>query len=833
MPIEQPFHTRKTFLVMGPQDEQVLVQLAEVLEDILPDFVSDFYDHLMRFPEMRLHFPDASSLQRHKMLLLQYFSRLTSGVYDQSYGEERERVGLAHARINLPPGWYLGAYSYFMCRFLQCMQGREHGLTAEQQVAALQALTRVIFLDMGIAIDTYINLRDQMISGLRGYSTAFAHLPYGTLVIEVDGSIIFCNEAFARLMNRESEQLAGQPLAQWIQGEDLPRMIEEALQLDYTARLLSLRGVEQRLPIPVSVTMHPLPHTATDSQPQLLLTVQDMRQQEQLQRDLLQAQEVARIGTWQTLFDGYFNLSLQASRLLGLSEQVRHSNASLLSALDSIEGAQMRGQWDRAMQKNNGCFVSRCRHAGEERWLEIRYQVERDMSDRPLRAYGTMLDITERYLAEQEMRRLALNDGLTGLYNRKSGLEQLQEMMYQAGRNDQQVVVMFADLDRFKEINDSQGHAVGDRVLQRVARQLEDLLQGDDILARMGGDEFLLARRLRNGENPVKLAGQINQLLSAPLLLNDRAYSLGVSVGVAIYPQHAQEVSEVLHCADLAMYQAKSQGGGPLLYEETLGLAQQRRVQLAAKLQQALADNKLELHYQPKINIASGQLEGMEALARWHDQDWGWISPGEFIPVAEERGLIAALDSWGLNTAAKQWKSWRDAGYPNVPPIAVNISAVEISMLDSFAERTQAVTRALDVPAQALELEITESALAQNVDKVAQTTKSLVEMGFSLAIDDFGTGYSSLARLHSLPLSVLKVDMVFVRNMLIDSGSMAIVTAIISMARALGIKTIAEGVETAEQLEALRALQCDTAQGFLFSPALPASELEAQWLSNA
>lgn len=830
MPIEQPFHTRKSFLDMGTQDEQILARLAEVLEDILPDFVSDFYDHLMRFPQMRVHFPDEKSLQRHKILLLQYFKRLTSGVYDQSYGEERERVGLAHARINLPPGWYLGAYSYFMCRFLDCMQGRQHELTAQQQVGALQALTRVIFLDMGIAIDSYINLRDQMISGLRGYSTAFAHLPYGTLVIELDGSIIFCNEAFARLMNRDSDQLAGQQLAQWIQGEDLSRMIEEALQLEYTARLLSLRGQGQRLPIPVSVTMHPLPHSVADSKPQLLLTVQDMRQQEQLQRDLLQAQEVARIGTWQTLFDGYFNLSLQANRLLGLPENVRHRNDNLLDALDLADREPMRVQWEQALKENHGSFVARCRQDAVERWLEVRFQVERDLSGRPLRAYGTLLDITERYLAEQEMRRLALSDGLTGLYNRKCGLEQLQEMMYQASRTGQQVVVMFADLDRFKEINDSQGHAVGDRVLQRVARQLESLLRDDDILARMGGDEFLLARRLSPGEEPLQLAEQINQLLARPLLLNERAYSLGVSVGVAIYPLHASEVSEVLHCADLAMYQVKSQGGGRQLYEGTLGLANQRRVKLAAKLQQALADNKLELHYQPKINIVTGQLEGMEALARWHDEEWGWISPGEFIPVAEERGLIAALDSWGLATAAKQWKYWSEAGYQNVPPIAVNISAVEISMSDSFAERTQAVTRAQGIPEQALELEITESALAQNVDKVAQTTKSLVDMGFSLAIDDFGTGYSSLARLHSLPLSFLKVDMVFVRNMLTDSGSMAIVTAIIGMAQALGLKTIAEGVETAEQLETLRNLKCDTAQGFLFSPGLPARELEARWL---
>lgn len=828
----QTLHQRKQFLQLTAEDEAQLQKWAIALKSQLPQAVDTFYAHLMRFPEMRAHFPSAQALERHKGLLSGYFDRLTAGNYDIDYGKDRERVGLAHARINLPPGWYLGAYSCLLTTLLPQMLGADgSGEGESSKVAGLLALLKVIFLDMGIAIDSYIALRDQLITGLRGYSTAFTHLPYGTLVVTPELDVLFANHAFADLLDCQAHELTNQPLALWLDTTDLVQQAARTRQQQHDSQTQQLRLWSKRLGIPVRITSYVLPVTSPDQTPLLLFTVRDMRQQEQLQRELLQAQQVAQIGTWQTLFDGLFHLSDQAAILLGSTANGQpQPSKQLLASLHPDDQDTVCQQWQKGIRQGQHHFLVRQQQGQKTTWLEVRSLVECDATGLPLRAYGTLQDVSKRQQAEQHMQYLANFDALTGLANRQNGLNQLQSLMDQADKFDAQVVVMFADLDRFKEVNDTLGHGVGDQVLQSVAKRLQSIQGSRDILARIGGDEFMLARLQMPGGNPLCLAQELVKLLDQPLILKERAYPLGVSIGVSIYPRQAVEISELLHCADLAMYQIKAQGGGCLLYTPEMGEQQQRRVAIAQRLEQAMAQSRLQLHYQPKVDIHTGQLCGVEALARWYEPEWGWISPAEFIPVAEERGLIAALDSWGLDTAARQWKCWKEAGYTNVPSIAVNISATEISMGDEFAQRTLRRCRSHGVPPQALELEITESALAHNADKSAKAAQTLVDMGFTLAIDDFGTGYSSLARLHNLPLNHLKIDMTFVRNMHSDKASMAIITTIISMAHALNLRTIAEGVETQEQLETLRSLRCDMVQGYLFSKPLPAQELAAQWL---
>ena len=262
-----------------------------------------------------------------------------------------------------------------------------------------------------------------------------------------------------------------------------------------------------------------------------------------------------------------------------------------------------------------------------------------------------------------------------------------------------------------------------------------------------------------------------------------------------------------------------------------MGLQLQRRIAVAARLEKALADGRLTQHYQPKVVLDTGQLCGVEALARWHDEEWGWVSPAEFIPVAEERGLIIALGDWSLDTAARQWRAWHDAGVTPPTTIAVNVSAAQM-MSDGFAERALAIVRAHNVSPLAIELEITESALMHEPAKARRVAARLVERGFTLSIDDFGTGYSSLARLQNFPVSRLKIDMSFVQGMTTNPDSLAIVTAVIGLARALQLHTVAEGVESQDQIDKLRSLQCDVAQGYFFAKALPAADLERDWLSR-
>lgn len=452
---------------------------------------------------------------------------------------------------------------------------------------------------------------------------------------------------------------------------------------------------------------------------------------------------------------------------------------------------------------------------------------------------GLIADLREReqltrdlLAAHQRLQKLALYDTLTGLPNRTHGMALALRLLDDAGQRGQRAVVLFVDLDRFKEINDTRGHAVGDEVLIEVARHCQRTLGSDGVLARLGGDEFMFARILADGEDTLALARQICGTLCSPMAAGNQRFEVGASAGVAIYPEHGQSVDELLRHADIAMYRAKAQNGGQCLqYDDDMGRQTQRRIALGTRLEKALADERLQLHYQPKAVLASGALCGVEALARWHDAEWGWVSPAEFIPVAEERGLIGTLGDWSLTAAARQWRAWRDAGVPNPPMIAVNVSPVQV-MSDAFADRALSIVQAQGVSPAVIELEITESSLMQDPVKARRVASRLVEHGFTLTIDDFGTGYSSLARLQNFPVSRLKIDMSFVRSMLTDPGSLAIVTAVIGLAHVLQLRTVAEGVETQSQLDRLRSLQCDEAQGHLFAQAMPADALERDWLAR-
>ncbi|WP_238707705.1 putative bifunctional diguanylate cyclase/phosphodiesterase [Comamonas testosteroni] len=465
------------------------------------------------------------------------------------------------------------------------------------------------------------------------------------------------------------------------------------------------------------------------------------------------------------------------------------------------------------------------------RWVDALGTIEHDVTGKPVRGYGTLLDITERKRTERRMEKLAFFDALTGLPNRFHGIDLAQRLLDIAGQRGQQATVLFVDLDRFKEINDSQGHLVGDDLLAEVARRCERTLGGDGVVARLGGDEFMFVRTLAEGNDTMALAHEVCSTLASPMRVDDLCFEVGASVGVALYPTHGHSVDELLQRADIAMYQAKTQGGGNCqLYDAQMGHRLQRRIALGVKLEEALAQSRLELHFQPKIALDSYALYGVEALARWHDEEWGWVSPAEFISVAEERGLIIALGDWSLDAAARQWRAWSSAGIAQPPVIAVNVSAAQM-MSDSFSERALAIMRAHGVSPRCIELEITESALMHDPAKAKRVASQLVEQGFTLSIDDFGTGYSSLARLQSFPVSRLKIDMSFVRGMLSEPGSLAIVTAVIGLAHALKLRTVAEGVETQSQLDKLRDLHCDEVQGYLFSKAVPAAELARDWLT--
>lgn len=829
MELSRDFQRRKDFLSLTPQDEKVLRDLQALLGTDAPGFVESFYDHLMSFAETRALIPNQETLVRLKKAQTRYFQTLVAGVYDRSYLEDRLRVGLAHAKVGLSPGWYLGAYSHYLTELLPTVSRRmvDQGI---DPMETFRALVKVVFLDVGLAIDSYITHRDELIASLRDYGAAFANLPYGTLVATADLEVVFANHAFEGLFGFAPNSLRGCPLQNVMDVGSLPFLIEDALNLRSVKTPIELRSFKNPRAVPVNITVHKLPLHEGGQEQRLLLVFEDLREQAQLTRDLFNAQSVANIGTWHSDFEGYFYMTPQAARLLGWPEGKPCTYDDFLQCIHPEDQAFVDVQWREALQAGQYKIDCRVRDVSRTRWLELRGKIEKNANGIPVRGYGTLFDITERKLAQHMMERLAFFDTLTGLPNRTHGMVLAQQLLDQAQQESRSVAVLFIDLDRFKEINDTQGHVVGDQVLANIAQHCRGLQRDNDVFARVGGDEFIFVRALKSDEAPLDFSRAIHQRLATPLTVEGLQFEVGASIGVAVFPGHGRDMQELLQHADIAMYQVKAVGGGSQMYTDAIGAQLQRRIAVGTRLMHALESSTLLQYYQPKVNLRTGQLQGVEALARWHDPEWGWVSPGEFIPIAEERGLISVIGDWSLSHAAAQLHQWQAAGIQNLPQIAINVSGVQ--MLDeSFPERAQRVLQMQGIAPAMIELEITESSLMNDPAKAQRVATALVDAGFKLSIDDFGTGYSSLARLQTFPVSKLKIDMSFVRQMLHHGGNRAIVTAVIGMARALQLETVAEGVETEAQADLLRQLSCDQAQGYLYAKAMSADDLVRDWLS--
>lgn len=440
---------------------------------------------------------------------------------------------------------------------------------------------------------------------------------------------------------------------------------------------------------------------------------------------------------------------------------------------------------------------------------------------------GVFADITHLKESEQELAYLAHHDVLTGLPNRLMIQSQLEQSLGSAQREGKKLALLLLDLDRFKDVNDSFGHASGDELLQQVADVLRDRLRQADVISRMGGDEFaILLGDIKFEEDAGIVADDIIRHLSRRWhLSNGCEVAVGVSVGISLYPTHSLDASSLLQHADAALYRAKSEGRGRFHYfTEELTLDARHRLELEAKLMRAITNNELEVYYQPQLNIETGELVGAEALVRWNDPDRGLVMPGDFIPLAEQTGLVAEIGKFVLESGCRTMKAWLDQGKKPIT-LAVNLSPVQIRHTDMF-ELVSNVLEDTGLEPKYLELELTESALMERETESIELLQRLRDLGVRIAIDDFGTGYSSLAYLKKFPLDVLKIDKSFVDEIPNDKDDMVIAATIVAMGQNLGIRVLAEGVETQEQLEFLKSKHCHCYQGFLYSPPLPASDFE-------
>jgi diguanylate cyclase (GGDEF)-like protein len=440
---------------------------------------------------------------------------------------------------------------------------------------------------------------------------------------------------------------------------------------------------------------------------------------------------------------------------------------------------------------------------------------------------GTGSDITARKVTEQRVHHVAQHDVLTGLPNRSLLQDRLSQAVAYAGRSGHQVWVMLIDLDRFKFVNDSMGHKAGDVLLMTVAARLRSALRDTDTVARLSGDEFVVILTEHEDQKlSVDVVQRLMDSVAQPVMLGSKEFFVTCSIGVAVFPTDGAPADSLIEHADIAMYRAKKLGRNNFqFYTPAMNEEATERVRIESALRNALERDEFVLHYQPQVDLASGEIVGMEALIRWQHPEMGMVAPNRFIGVAEETGLIVQIGAWVMRTACQQTQAWQQDGLGKLC-VAVNLSARQFGAPNLIAD-IRAVLAETGLPPGCLEIELTESLFMSDVTLAVELLHAMKALGINLSIDDFGTGYSSLSYLSRFPIDVLKIDRSFVAEITRDSNDAAIVASIIALAHNLKLAVIAEGVETEEQLDYLRRHGCDEMQGYYFSRPLPAADFEA------
>ncbi len=530
-------------------------------------------------------------------------------------------------------------------------------------------------------------------------------------------------------------------------------------------------------------------------------------------------------------------LNAVAEKLTGwpLAEAAGRPLEEVFQIVDSTTRATVQNPMALAIQENKtvgltpNCIL--IRRDGVESAIEDSAAPIHDRRGHVTGAVMVFHDVSMARAVSLRMAYLAQHDSLTDLPNRILLNDRLAQAMAMAHRHRQKLAMLFLDIDRFKHVNDSLGHAIGDRLLQSVAQRLLACVRSSDTVSRQGGDEFvILLSEVMQVQDAAVIADKILKILSAPHRIESHELDITVSIGIVIYPDHGLDAETLLKNADFAMYHAKDNGRNNYqFFRPDIKVSAIERQSLESGLRHAIERNELTVHYQPKINLNTGALSGAEALLRWCSPEHGVVHPAQFIPIAEECGFIVPIGRWVLREACRQARAWQDAGLPPLR-IAINVSAVELRA-KKFAEGIHATLKEVGLEPCYLDLELTESFLMDDSASTTEVLRTLKDMGIQLALDDFGTGYSSLSYLRRFPIDILKIDQSFVRDLATVADDANIVTAVIGMGKSLRMTVVAEGVETQEQFAFLKNQGCPEGQGYYFNRPMAAAEF-GQWLER-
>lgn len=661
--------------------------------------------------------------------------------------------------------------------------------------------------------------------------------PLGIVVTDAQGLCTYTNDAYQSMSGLDARQVAGRHWSCFIHPDDRARVqLEVAAVLQSAKTFSGEMRLLQRDGEVVWARMHAAWMTDDGAPQGCVQTVEDITDRKKAENALQQVEEAlfdereraqvtlnsigdAVIATDSQGRVSYLNQVAESMTGWSAPEALCRPLSEIFAVIDGTSRVVATNPAERAIAENRrvglamDCLL--VRRDGVELPIEDSAAPIHDRRGRVTGAVIVFHDVSQSRAMAIRMAYMAQHDFLTGLPNRALLTERLAQAIGQAARHHKQVALLFIDLDFFKRINDSLGHAVGDQLLQCVAERLIGCVRATDSVCRQGGDEFvILLAEIEQPQDAAGVADKIHQAFLEPQQIGGHTLQITLSVGISVYPDDGNTAEAMMRNADIAMYHAKAQGRNNCqFFTPEMNERAVQRLLIEGGLRRALGNQEFRLHYQPQINLASGAVTGAEALLRWRTPDHGLVSPTQFVPIAEECGLIVPIGQWVLREACRQIRAWQDRGLC-VVPVAVNISVVELRR-PGFAESVARILYETGVPPHLLELELTETRLMQDAESSMSVLRSLKSIGVKLVMDDFGTGYSSLSYLRRFPFDVLKIDQSFIHDLDSEDGDAGIVGAIIGMATHLRQKVVAEGVETEQQLALLRIRQCDAVQGHL------------------